>query len=861
MRNTGRFLLPNDGQLRSKMAFALIFTALVLSASGASRTAFAQDPVQVGAGNSIAAVPVVPQQVRYAGKLASRPGDTVEAMFRIYAVAEGDDPLWTETQQVTVAEDGSYSVLLGGASPTGLPQTVFAGGAARWLGISVDQSPEQERVLLSSVPYAMKSADAESLSGHAVTDFVTQSQLAQFAQARTASSQAANSSPVKTEANPGTVTGSGTSGTVPLWTGTLTQGNSEIYQVGSDIGINETVPIATLDVNGTANVRGTLNLPPVVTANSTNGERSQEIQLSSSVWSSTASAPVAPTFKLLTYPLNNNTANATGDLEFYFQQGTTSTKVLSIANNGVITFSPSQTFPGTTNKTVSATSPITATTTASAINLGLNTTALETSLNSVYPQLGTYNTFAGGADFGNTVSAVTVAEYGFYADNLEYGYGGYFVNNTTEATAVYAENDAAGSPGLGIAVKGYVPSASSIGVLGKSEGDDSYGVFGEDIGGTDSYGVYANATGTGSIAVYGVSTGGPDANGLPAKGVVGVSTSGNGVEGSTQGASATGAGLEPNGSWGMWGDIGTGSAVQGAAILGTADNYTGAWLRNNGGSPTLVADNEGAGQAAVFYGGTTWQYSPTVTSQNTSTGGAGEFDNNSTQAVTLYLSNEGGGPVTDQAAKTTAAATDPLFKTLMASTPTGTCGFGGNGDLSCTGQVKSLVSTGGGARKVETYAPQSAENWMEDYGTGVMEHGVALIKIDAAFAETISESADYHVFLTPNADAEALYVINKTATSFEVRESKGGTSTLTFDYKIVAKRRGYETQRLKDVTEDFNEAQARVALSHKPDRVPAVKTLRPNAPAHSPGAPKSVQAALAAPEHKLPPIHPSVSSK
>jgi hypothetical protein len=64
------------------------------------------------------------------------------------------------------------------------------------------------------------------------------------------------------------------------------------------------------------------------------------------------------------------------------------------------------------------------------------------------------------------------------------------------------------------------------------------------------------------------------------------------------------------------------------------------------------------------------------------------------------------------------------------------------------------------------------------------------------------------VFITPNADAEALYVINKTATSFEVRESKGGTSSMTFDYKIVARRRGYEQQRLVDVTARFNEERA-----------------------------------------------------
>ena len=49
----------------------------------------------------------------------------------------------------------------------------------------------------------------------------------------------------------GTVTGSGTAGIIPLWTGSLTQGKSNMVQVGTHIGINEISPAATLDVNGT----------------------------------------------------------------------------------------------------------------------------------------------------------------------------------------------------------------------------------------------------------------------------------------------------------------------------------------------------------------------------------------------------------------------------------------------------------------------------------------------------------------------------------------------------------------------------------------------------------------------------------
>jgi hypothetical protein len=98
------------------------------------------------------------------------------------------------------------------------------------------------------------------------------------------------------------------------------------------------------------------------------------------------------------------------------------------------------------------------------------------------------------------------------------------------------------------------------------------------------------------------------------------------------------------------------------------------------------------------------------------------------------------------------------------------------------------------------------------------------VNVDPAFAETVSETADYHVFLTPNGDSKGLYVTQKTASSFEVRESGGRTSSLSFDYRIVAKRRRYESQRLTDVTERFNAEQkaSRLAMS-KPKTRPAAQ--------------------------------------
>ena len=115
---------------------------------------------------------------------------------------------------------------------------------------------------------------------------------------------------------------------------------------------------------------------------------------------------------------------------------------------------------------------------------------------------------------------------------------------------------------------------------------------------------------------------------------------------------------------------------------------------------------------------------------------------------------------------------------------------------------------------------------MEDFGSSTIKNGVAIVTIDLAFAEMANTGTDYHVFLTPNGDSKGLYVAARTSTSFEVHESGGGASSLSFDYRIVAKRRGYEAQRLVDVTERFEAETAAITrriMALRNTRVPAIK--------------------------------------
>jgi len=770
MRRLSAFL---DWPLCSILAVTLIGITLLTGASAqATAQSFAQQPTQSTETPAIS-TPVVPQLVRYAGKLPSRLGDTVEAEFRIYAAAEGGDPIWTETQQVTVAEDGSYSVLLGGVSLSGLPQTVFAGGAARWLGVSVDRSPELERVLLSSVPYAMKSADAESLAGHAASDFVTQEQLAQLAQLTQAGAQAgqtgnaAASTPALT---PGAVTGSGVSGTVPLWTGALTQGDSDIYQVGSAIGINETAPTATLDVNGSENLRGLLSFPPLATATSTTGQRSQLIQLSASAWSSTDHAAVTPTFKLLTNFVNNNTPTATGQLELHFQQGTASLNVLSIASNGVIKFAPSQTFPGTIGS-VTAASPLTATTTSGSVALGLNTSALvkaitpslESAFNSQYAQLDASNVFTGFLQANDNGGPGTSAVIGI---------------GVRGSTGVSGQSD------------------SGNGVMGYSEGPQGgfAGVLG--FGSTNPSTTYGTEAGFQSAGVWGDSM--AASRSQFAAGVIGTADDADGGSFFNNSASyaalyaknlGTGPGVSGNASIssiGVQGSGGTGVDGVSPTIKSVVEEGILDYLSGSGVHGVIVSPSALGGSLIVSAAGV-WADSSNVDASallaTADTGSAGLFENNTPGILTVGIYNNGTGVA------------------LNAGGLGGTCTISSNGDLSCTGTVGNVVPADEGARQVETYSVQSAENWYEDAGTGQIAQGAGHVDLEPVFSTTVNTSMEYHVFLTPKGDCKGLYVTNETPDGFDVHELGGGTSSIAFDYRIMAKRAGYEDLRLKDVTD------------------------------------------------------------
>jgi hypothetical protein len=133
----------------------------------------------------------------------------------------------------------------------------------------------------------------------------------------------------------------------------------------------------------------------------------------------------------------------------------------------------------------------------------------------------------------------------------------------------------------------------------------------------------------------------------------------------------------------------------------------------------------------------------------------------------------------------------PVGNGVGISTPGGKIG------LSVAGGSKSaVVATADGARSL--YCEEASEVWFTDYGFGELDGGVAVVAIDPIFAQTVNLTQPYHVFVQAYGDAD-LYVASRTADHFEVRLSQSdpaGDSSAEFSYRLVAKRAGFEKNRL-----------------------------------------------------------------
>ncbi|MBP1598787.1 MAG: hypothetical protein H6Q05_4164 [Acidobacteria bacterium] len=126
--------------------------------------------------SSVAAAQDGKRVVTYTGTIKDAAGmprlGSVGIAVSLYAEQEGGEPLWRESQTVQLDNEGRYTLLIGATEREGLPLEVFADRKAQWLGIQEEGEAEQPRILLLTVPYALKAADADTVGGRPLSSFV-----------------------------------------------------------------------------------------------------------------------------------------------------------------------------------------------------------------------------------------------------------------------------------------------------------------------------------------------------------------------------------------------------------------------------------------------------------------------------------------------------------------------------------------------------------------------------------------------------------------------------------------------------------------------------------------------------------------
>src|SRR5216684_7839740 len=227
----------------------------------------------------------VPRLVKFAGTLKDELGKpragVVGVTFALYKEQEGGAALWLETQNVELDEQGRYTVLLGSTKSEGLPLELFVSGEPRWLGVQVNlpKEVEQPRVLLVSVPYALKAADAETLGGKPLSSFVLANPVSG------GGAGVGTVFPTTGATGAATIGGGGTQNFVAKFDATGTSiVNSSMFNNGTNVGIGTSSPGRTLHLKSAA---------PTI--------RLEDTNLPNSFWELQQSAFVLDTFGFLRY--------------------------------------------------------------------------------------------------------------------------------------------------------------------------------------------------------------------------------------------------------------------------------------------------------------------------------------------------------------------------------------------------------------------------------------------------------------------------------------------------------------------------------------------------------------------------------
>ncbi|MCW5898725.1 MAG: hypothetical protein KIT10_05590 [Flavobacteriales bacterium] len=383
------------------------------------------------------------------------------------------------------------------------------------------------------------------------------------------------------------------------------------------------------------------------------------------------------------------------------------------------------------------------------------------------------------------VAAPATGAGGFFAGNAIGAYGraqtvatGIGVIGTGNNNALFTLGTGAGGAFSGTSVGAFgaaTTGATPTGVVGVGNNLGVFTLWGGGSGGAFN-GTAVGAYGLGTAALNGTGVVGAGNNIAPAATVTMVDGSGGAFTGTLVGAlgvatNALGTGLDGRalGVDGI-GVVGEALPVNGWGVLGLGE-----WLGSFS-IATSVADGVGAVGAG---NGVPTAFIPVQGSGVAGTGtrmGVYGFATNTNTGVAGTVERTGGyfasGPDAAPDVFAYVAAVDNVPRKIEG-----------------VGTVNTIIEDVQG-RKVLMSAPEAPENLFQDYGTGQLVNGRAVIALDPSYSKNIlvNDQHPLRVFVQLRGDCNGVYVTNETADGFEVVELMGGSSNAKFYWTVTANR-------------------------------------------------------------------------
>lgn len=231
------------------VAGVVVFAAAAVLAPVALPTAEAQAPA--------APRTSVPRVVRIDGTVP--PGTpvatgTVAIGASIYDADTGGTLLWDETQVVSLDAQGRYTLYLGGSQADGLPAPVLTASTPLWLSLQVAGGAPEARVPLTSVPFALRAADADTLGGLPPSAYLRADAAADTATAATSGTSATRAR----STDP--LVSTGTANYIGKFTNAVDLTSSILFENAGRIGVNTTTPQDIVTARFTDNFGGLTGL-------------------------------------------------------------------------------------------------------------------------------------------------------------------------------------------------------------------------------------------------------------------------------------------------------------------------------------------------------------------------------------------------------------------------------------------------------------------------------------------------------------------------------------------------------------------------------------------------------------------------